>query len=181
MHAALQRLARLAERRLPALTRLRGPELLPLELARRRIYIVPTGFGLGFGVLLLVMLLGALNYANNAALLLTCLLGAAAAASMLVALSSSSPPYSSGQSIINSPNSPHLAIRSFTRPKSWFSISSWRGMTSFRTNRSVVAPIWRCSSVKSSGVKTSSPVTSVIRYSPPLKSRAAMGFTSFVI
>ncbi|MDI3261914.1 MAG: DUF58 domain-containing protein [Fulvimonas sp.] len=85
MHAALQRLARLAERRLPALTRLREPELLPIELDRRRIYIVPTGFGLGFGVLLLVMLLGALNYANNAALLLTCLLGAAAAASMLVA------------------------------------------------------------------------------------------------
>ena len=37
------------------------------------------GFGVGFALLLLVMLLGALNYANNAALLLTCLLGAAAA------------------------------------------------------------------------------------------------------
>jgi len=36
-------------------------------------------------LLLLTMLAGALNYANNAALLLTCLLGAASAASMLVA------------------------------------------------------------------------------------------------
>ena len=73
------------ERRLPALTRLRQPEPLPIELDRRRIYILPTAFGLGFGVLLLVMLAGALNYANNAALLLTCLLGSAAAASMLLA------------------------------------------------------------------------------------------------
>jgi uncharacterized protein (DUF58 family) len=89
MHAALRRLAQRAvaraERRLPALTRLRTPEPLPIELNRRRIYILPTAFGFGFGALLLVMLVGALNYANNAALLLTCLLGAAAAASMLLA------------------------------------------------------------------------------------------------
>jgi uncharacterized protein (DUF58 family) len=77
------RLLQLAERRLPALTRYRRAEPLPIELHRRRIYIVPTGFGVGFAVLLLIMLLGALNYANNAALLLTCVLGAAAAASML--------------------------------------------------------------------------------------------------
>ncbi len=79
------RLQRWAERRLPALTRYRRPEGLPLELHRRRIYIVPTGFGAAFAVLLTVMLVGALNYANNAALLLTCLLGATSAASMLVA------------------------------------------------------------------------------------------------
>lgn len=84
----LQRVQARAERRLPALTRYRRPESLPIELHRRRIYIVPTGFGLGFSILLLVMLLGALNYANNAALLLTCLLGAASAASMLVAFRS---------------------------------------------------------------------------------------------
>jgi len=82
---SLQRLQRWAERRLPALTRYRRPESLPIELHRRRIYIVPTGFGLGFSVLLLVMLAGALNYTNNAALLLTCLLGAASSTSMLVA------------------------------------------------------------------------------------------------
>ncbi|WP_426689171.1 DUF58 domain-containing protein [Rhodanobacter ginsengiterrae] len=85
MRKQLQRLQRWAEGRLPALTRYRLPENLPIELHRRRIYIVPTGFGLGFSVLLLVMLAGALNYSNNAALLLTCLLGAASAASMLVA------------------------------------------------------------------------------------------------
>ena len=85
MRAMPRRLVALAERRLPALTRLRAPEPLPIMLDRRRIYILPTAFGLGFGVLLFVMMVGALNYANNAALLLTCLLGAASAASMLVA------------------------------------------------------------------------------------------------
>lgn len=85
MPGLLQRLQRWAEGRLPALTRYRRAERLPIELHRRRIYIVPTGFGLGFSMLLLVMLVGALNYTNNAALLLTCLLGAASAASMLLA------------------------------------------------------------------------------------------------
>ena len=80
-----QRLLCWAERRLPALTRHRRPESLPIELHRRRIYLLPTPFGLGFAALLLVMLLGALNYANNAALLLTCLIAAAGGSSMLVA------------------------------------------------------------------------------------------------
>jgi len=85
MRAPLQRLQQWAERRLPALTRHRHPEALPIQLHRRRIYIVPTGFGMAFTVLLLVMLVGSLNYANNAALLLTCLLGAATSISMLIA------------------------------------------------------------------------------------------------
>lgn len=84
MHGLLQSIQRVAEHRLPSLTRYRQPESLPIQLHRRRIYIVPTGFGIAFSVLLLVMLTGALNYANNAALLLTCLLGAASAASMLM-------------------------------------------------------------------------------------------------
>jgi len=71
-----------AERRLPALTRLRQPEALPAALHRRRIYVLPTRFGLGFAFLLFVMLIGALNYGNNPALLLTCLLGAIAGASL---------------------------------------------------------------------------------------------------
>lgn len=71
-----------AERRLPALTRLRKPETLPIELHRRRIYVLPTGFGITFALLLFVMLLGALNYANNPALLLTCLFAAACGASL---------------------------------------------------------------------------------------------------
>ena len=88
MRGILQRMQGWAERRLPALTRYRRPESLPIELHRRRIYIVPSGFGIGFSVLLLVMMVGALNYANNAAMLLTCLLGAASAASMLLAFRS---------------------------------------------------------------------------------------------
>ncbi len=70
--------------RLPGLARGRQPESLPVRLDRRRIYIVPTRAGLGFGLLLMVMLFGALNYQNNAALLLTCMLGAALAGSMLL-------------------------------------------------------------------------------------------------
>ncbi|HVV97849.1 MAG TPA: DUF58 domain-containing protein [Rhodanobacteraceae bacterium] len=74
----------LAERRLPALTRLRQAERLPIRLDRRRIYVLPTGFGLMFALLMFVMLLGALNYANNPALLLTCMLAAACGASLFV-------------------------------------------------------------------------------------------------
>ncbi|MGA9333392.1 MAG: DUF58 domain-containing protein [Rudaea sp.] len=72
------RIVAFAERRLPALTRLKRPETLPVRLDRRRIYVLPTRFGLMFSAVLLVMMLGALNYNNNPALLLTCLLGAAA-------------------------------------------------------------------------------------------------------
>lgn len=78
------RLLAIAERRLPALTRLRRAEALPIRLDRRRIYVVPSGFGLAFGALLFVMLIGALNYGNNPALLLTCLLSAAGGASVFV-------------------------------------------------------------------------------------------------
>jgi uncharacterized protein (DUF58 family) len=71
------RLLATAERRLPALTRLKRSEDLPIALHRHRIYVLPTRFGLLFTAVQLVMLLGALNYGNNPALLLTCLLGAA--------------------------------------------------------------------------------------------------------
>jgi uncharacterized protein (DUF58 family) len=73
-----QRLLVIAERRLPALTRLRAAENLPIQLHRRRIYVLPSPFGIGFAALLCVMQLGALNYSNNPALLLTGLLAAAA-------------------------------------------------------------------------------------------------------
>jgi len=43
-------------------------------VSRRHVYIVPTGFGYGFGILLVVMLLGAMNYSNNMAFALTFLL-----------------------------------------------------------------------------------------------------------
>ena len=82
------RLLATAERRLPALTRLKQAEPLPILLHRRRIYVVPTRFGLVFSAVLLVMLLGALNYNNNPALLLTCLLAAASYQSVFQAFRS---------------------------------------------------------------------------------------------
>jgi uncharacterized protein (DUF58 family) len=51
--------------------RRQGMDALPLELRRRRIYILPTRAGLGFGALLFVMLLAGLNYANSLALIAT--------------------------------------------------------------------------------------------------------------
>lgn len=71
------RVLAMAERRLPALTRLKQTEALPIRLNRHRIYVLPTRFGVMFSAVLLVMMLGALNYNNNPALLLSCLLAAA--------------------------------------------------------------------------------------------------------
>src|SRR5580698_8595741 len=59
-----------------------GSDALPLILASRRIYILPTRAGFGFAVLALVMLLAGLNYANSLALLLSFLL----VATMLVGM-----------------------------------------------------------------------------------------------
>ena len=64
-------------------TRPRDPEALPARLHRRRIYVLPTSFGLFYGVALMTMLLGALNYNNNPALLLGLLLGGAGLASLV--------------------------------------------------------------------------------------------------
>ena len=71
--------------RLESLTRPRQPETLPTQLDRRRVYVLPTRFGLFFALTLLVMGLGALNYNNNPALLLVLLLAGAANTSLLVA------------------------------------------------------------------------------------------------
>lgn len=76
------RLLQWAERRLPALTRWRAAEALPIALHPRRIYVLPTGFGLMFGTMLVTMLLGALNFNNNGALMLTFLLAGAVVLSM---------------------------------------------------------------------------------------------------
>jgi uncharacterized protein (DUF58 family) len=48
-----------------------GLDPLPLVLRARRLYILPTRAGLGFALLLLVMLVAGLNYTNSLALLLT--------------------------------------------------------------------------------------------------------------
>lgn len=46
----------------------------PVSILRQRIYIVPTRFGYGYASLLLVMLLGAMNYSNSMVFALTFLL-----------------------------------------------------------------------------------------------------------
>jgi uncharacterized protein (DUF58 family) len=51
-----------------------GPDSLPLTLSRRRLYILPTRAGVGFGLLVVLMLVAGLNYANSTALFLTFLL-----------------------------------------------------------------------------------------------------------
>lgn len=61
----------LLSRRLGAWARRRqGEDCLPLELHRRRLYILPTRLGAATAVLLFLMLLGGLNYNNSLALLL---------------------------------------------------------------------------------------------------------------
>ena len=71
--------------RLGSFARPRGPEPLPVAFDRRRIYVLPTAFGAFFAALLLVMLLGALNYNNNAALMLALLLAGAGNTSLFAA------------------------------------------------------------------------------------------------
>ncbi len=71
--------------RLDMLTRPRRPEPLPARFDRRRIYVLPTGFGAFFAALLVAMLLGALNYNNNPAFLLALLLAGAGLASLIAA------------------------------------------------------------------------------------------------
>lgn len=66
-------------------TRPRDPESLPARLHRRRIYVLPTRFGLFFAAALLTMLAGGLNYNNNPALLLGLVLGGAGMASLIAA------------------------------------------------------------------------------------------------
>ena len=67
------------------LARPRHAEALPVQLERRRVYVLPTKFGLFFAALLFTMALGALNYNNNPALLLALLLGASGMASLIAA------------------------------------------------------------------------------------------------
>jgi uncharacterized protein (DUF58 family) len=79
--SAQQRLRKRFER----WARPRQPETLPARIDRRRVYVLPTRFGLFFALLLAAMGLGALNYNNNPALMLVLLLAGAANASLLAA------------------------------------------------------------------------------------------------
>jgi len=54
----------------------RGAAPLPFELEYRHIFVMPTTFGVGFGLLLLFTALGGLNFSNNMALLLVFIMAA---------------------------------------------------------------------------------------------------------
>jgi len=62
--------------------RRQGEDVLPVTLQRRRLYILPTRTGVAFGVLLLLMLIAGLNYANSLALFTTFLLAGLALVAM---------------------------------------------------------------------------------------------------
>lgn len=54
--------------------RRQGEDRLPVTIAARRVYILPTRAGLAFAALLFVMLIAGLNYGNSVALMITFLL-----------------------------------------------------------------------------------------------------------
>lgn len=64
-------MSRIRQRMLRWALRRQGPDVLPLRLAPRRIYILPTGTGWTFGLLVAAMFLAGMNYGNGLALLLT--------------------------------------------------------------------------------------------------------------
>ena len=68
-----------------ALIRARKPEPTPVRITRKRIYVLPTAFGLFIAVMLFAMLIGGLNYNNNPALLLVFLLAGIANNSLVQA------------------------------------------------------------------------------------------------
>ncbi len=61
----------------------KNPEALPIEINRRRIYVLPTSFGLFIAGIIAVLLLGALNYNNNPAIFLSFMIAAAAHNSLI--------------------------------------------------------------------------------------------------
>lgn len=61
----------------------RMPEALPARFHRRRVYLLPTRFGLFYAAALAAMALGALNYNNNPALLLALVFVGAGIASLI--------------------------------------------------------------------------------------------------
>lgn len=66
-------------------TRPRARETLPVHIDRRRVYVLPTRFGMFYLLLVATMGIGALNYNNNPALLLGLLLAGAGLASLVAA------------------------------------------------------------------------------------------------
>jgi uncharacterized protein (DUF58 family) len=65
---------RLTQRAASWAHRRQGDDGLPVTMQARRVYILPTGTGAAFGLLLVLMLITGLNYSNSMALLLTFML-----------------------------------------------------------------------------------------------------------
>ena len=75
--------AAIARRRMAVWVRRRqGEDVLPVSLARRRLYILPTRAGVAFGFLWVLMLLAGLNYGNSLALFFTFLMAGFALVAM---------------------------------------------------------------------------------------------------
>lgn len=62
--------------------RRQGNDTAPVTLHRRRVYILPTGFGVIYGVVVFAMLLGSMNYNNSLGFALTFLLASLALVTM---------------------------------------------------------------------------------------------------
>ena len=62
---------------------LRGPEVEPIRLTQRRVYVLPTGYGLAFALALLLMLIGSINYSLGLGYVLTFALAGMGLVSML--------------------------------------------------------------------------------------------------
>lgn len=61
----------------------KNPEALPIDINRRRIYVLPTSFGLFISGIIAALLLGALNYNNNPAIFLAFIIAATAHNSLI--------------------------------------------------------------------------------------------------
>ncbi len=62
---------------------LRAPESGPIRLTQRRVYVLPTGYGLAFALALLLMLIGSINYSLGLGYVLTFALAGMGLVSML--------------------------------------------------------------------------------------------------
>ncbi|MGD8886577.1 MAG: DUF58 domain-containing protein, partial [Gammaproteobacteria bacterium] len=60
-----------------------GPFDGPVDLTQRRIFILPTRQGILFAIVLVIMLIGSINYNNSLGYLLTFLLASVAVVSIL--------------------------------------------------------------------------------------------------
>ena len=78
----MKRIRQAAARRLTRWAARQGRDALPITINRRRIYIIPTRFGLTLALLLMAMLLAGLNYNSNLGLALGFLMSSLALVAM---------------------------------------------------------------------------------------------------